>query len=174
MVTDLYRLFRTLCQNLDESRVSGELTLRANGGGTFRLIEQRTNGTTYPLWATPQRLQSKWSTLEEGIRLLEELRTKANIMEIKVTVSSGIWKNADEKVVMDRIASVCIGHKDGVDLKKEEEGGYKWHLNRSGNDWWATGMEDENEDKVIRVAYRYGTADMMLALQTLLNWIFKK
>lgn len=174
MVTDLYRLFRMLCQNLDKSQLAGELKLRDYGGGEFRLNEQRTDGVTYPMWAKPQRLQAEWPTLEEGIRLLEELRVKLHIMEIKVTVSSGIWKNADEKAVVDRIASVCVGKTDGVRLKGENEGGYKWHLQDTSNDWWVSELEDENEDKVIRVAFRYGTAEMMLALQSFLNWVFKK
>lgn len=175
LVTDLYRLFRFLVKPLgDDGDVQGKIELDANGGGELLLVERKVGEITYPKWATPQRLQSKWSTLEEGIRLLEELRHKANIMEIKVTVSSGIWKNTDEQNIVERIAVVCVGNKDGVRLKGETEGGYKWHLHDSSNNWWASELVPENEDKVICVAFRYGTADMMLALQTFLNWVFKK
>lgn len=103
-------------------------------------------------------------------------------MEIRVEVKSGIWLNAGEEAVIRRIAEIVAGHANAEHCQQQDRG-YKWGLCVTGNDWWASEMTREpNPDGermmgVIKVAYRYGgggsNSDMMRALQTYLNWIFK-
>jgi len=92
---------------------------------------------------------------------------------IMITVNRPLWLMAGEEAVIRRIAMVVIGHDDGV---AEQPTGYKWALNQSGNDWWASGIEDG----ILRVDYRYGNTpgsggeQMMIGLEEFLAWIFTK
>lgn len=70
----------------------------------------------------------------------------------------------DEEVLVKRIARVVYYDDEGV---AQQNAGYKWCLNSTANDWWASGVENGE----IRVAYRYGTQELMSAMKVVLEWV---
>jgi hypothetical protein len=96
-------------------------------------------------------------------------------MIIDITIGSKGWAKNEESVIR-RIAQVVCGHTDHIRQRSEEEqnsGSYKWAINESANNWWASGLKTEGEVTTIRLTFRYGTEPMMSSLKIFLEWVFQ-
>ena len=69
-----------------------------------------------------------------------------------------------EELLVKRIARVVCHTDAHVQLRRD---GYKWDLDYSGNNWWASALEDRQ----IKIAYRYGNESKMEAVKVVLEWL---